>query len=318
METVLEEGDVLNKCPRCGGGLNYDEELGELFCRSCAVVVQEQVADLGPEWKALDPEDKTRRVRVGAPLTLSLHDLGLTTEIDSRAQDSQGRALPPQARISAGKMRRWQNRVRTTSTERSLSQVLSKIGEVVTRLALPKSVAETAARVYRRSHKMKVVKSRSIKGVTAAVVYLACRKCGVSRTLNEISQAVGVKERNAARYFRLLLREVEDTYIPPPTIESYISKLVNMAKIDARVERLALHLVAKTRDSRVFSGKTPSGLAAAYVYIAAVLLGEKVSQREVAELANVTEVTVRNRCRELLEAYVIRQRLKPQGRGKSL
>jgi len=64
-------------------------------------------------------------------------------------------------------------------------------------------------------------------------------------------------------------------------------------------------------DSNISGGKAPAGLAAAYVYISSVLLSEHVPQREIAEVAEVTEVTVRNRCRELLDNFLITQNLKP-------
>ena len=97
--------------------------------------------------------------------------------------------------------------------------------------------------------------------------------------------------------------------MPPPPVEKYISKIVNTAKINARVERLALHLLSKTFDNHISSGKAPAGLAAAYIYMSSVLSSEHIPQNEISEVAEVTEVTVRNRCREILGNYAIKQRL---------
>jgi len=256
----------------------------------------------------MDLEEKNRRVRVGSPTTLALHDLGLSTEIGRTMRDSHGKYLDPVMRATVEKMRKWQSRTRTiNSEERGLSNVLSKINELCEALNLPDNVAETAAQIYRISARMKVAKSKSILGMTAATVYLACRKCGVSRTLKEVARAANMEKGGVARYFRLVLKEVERDYVPPPSVEKYISKLVNMAKIDPRVEHLALNLSRKTNDSKISSGKAPAGLAAAYVYLSSVMAGEHLPQREVAEFAEVTEVTVRNRCREILDNFVIRQ-----------
>jgi transcription initiation factor TFIIB len=256
----------------------------------------------------MDFEEKNKRVRAGAPTTLALHDMGLSTDISRTMRDSRGKSLDPMMRATVEKMRKWQNRSRTmNSEERGLANVLTKIGELCQSLSLPDNVAETAAQIYRTSARMKVAKSKSILGMTAATVYLACRKCGVSRTLKEVSRAAGMEKGSVARYFRLVLKEVEKGYIPPPSVEKYISKLINMAKIDPKVEHRALELSRKTSDSKISSGKAPAGLAAAYVYFASVLEGEHLPQREVAEFAEVTEVTVRNRCREILDNYVIRQ-----------
>ena len=175
--------NFINSCPVCGNKLNEDREKGELFCKNCGFTTSAP-ADQGPEWKALDLEDKNKRVRVGAPTSFSFHDMGLTTDIDRSMRDSHGKSLNPAMRASIDKMRKWQSRSRTlNSEERSLSNVLSKIGELCSALSLPSNVAETAAQIYRVSAKMKVAKSKSILGMTAATVYLACRKCGVQRTL---------------------------------------------------------------------------------------------------------------------------------------
>lgn len=304
--------DTDGRCPTCGRLLIGDHYNGEVVCPACGVVVLSQVEDPGPEWKAIDPEDKAKRVRVGSPRTATLHDFGLSTEIGSGMKDSQGRYLDPQARNRFYNLQKWQRRVRTTSSERSLSGVLAKITEVSDVLNLPKNVLETAAQVYRTSARMKVARSKSIAGMTAASVYMACRKCGVGRSLKEVSRASRIDKRTVAKHYRLLVNEVEPEYIPPPPIWKYISKLVNVSKIDPKVERLALQLAKETLDSKISSGKAPAGLAAAHVYIASVLSGVHIPQREIAEIAEVTEVTIRNRCREILENYVIKQSLKRQ------
>jgi transcription initiation factor TFIIB len=296
-------------CPVCGNRLIGDTEKAEEVCPTCGYVTYAP-ADEGPEWKAMDLEEKNRRVRVGSPTTLTLHDLGLTTEISRTMRDSHGKYLDPVMRATVEKMRKWQSRSRTSSSEeRGLSNVLSRISELCQSLNLPGNVAETAAQIYRTSAKLKVAKSKSIMGMSAATVYLACRKCGVSRTLKEVARVSGMEKGSVARYFRLVLKDVEKGYVPPPSVEKYISKLVNMAKINPKVEHLALILSRKTADSKISSGKAPAGLAAAYVYISSVMVGDHLPQREVADSAEVTEVTVRNRCREILENFVIRQEL---------
>jgi transcription initiation factor TFIIB len=297
-------------CPTCNRWLIGDYYRGEIICPSCGFVKSEQTEDAGPEWKALDPDDKEKRVRVGSPRTMMLHDYGLSTEIGCNMKDSQGRNLDGQARNQYYKLKKWQRRVRTTPSERSLSSVLVKITEVSSILNLPKNVMETAAQIYRDSARLKVSRSKSIIGMTAAAVYLACRKCSVGRSLKEIAEASCVDKRTVAKYYRLVLNEVETEYIPPPSIWKYISKLVNTARIDPKVERLALHLARKTYDSKISSGKAPAGLAAAYVYMSSVILSFHTPQREIADVADVTEVTIRNRCREIMELFTISQSLR--------
>jgi transcription initiation factor TFIIB len=308
-EQKSDDGIYRVYCPVCGSRLIGDDEKGEIVCPSCGYVTSSP-ADEGPEWKAIDLDEKNKRVRVGSPTTLTLHDLGLSTDISHEMRDSHGKHLDPAMRAKVEMMKKWQSRIRTiNSQERGLSIVLAKISEVCNNLNLPRNVAETAARIYRTSVKLKVAKSKSIMGMTAATVYLACRKCGVSRTLKEVSRAAGIEKGTVAKYFRLILKDVERDYVPPPSVEKHISKLVNLAKIDPRVEHLALQLSRQTNDSKISSGKAPAGLAAAYVYMSSVMWCEHLPQREIAEFAEVTEVTVRNRCREMLDNFIIRQKL---------
>jgi transcription initiation factor TFIIB len=175
---------------------------------------------------------------------------------------------------------------------------------------LPDPIIEEASHIFRKSAKQSISKSKSIAGMASASLYLACRRKGVNRSLKEIAEVSGTQERAAARYYRLLLNEVEVHYVPPPSVQKYISKLVNKEKINTKVERIALDLADRATESEISSGKTPAGLAAAYVYIASVLCSEHIPQREIAEIAEVTEVTVRNRCREILEKFTIRQKPK--------
>ena len=306
-------GDIINnRCPQCSGSLVGDLDRGEIICHKCGYVALDQAEDEGPEWKAIDLEDKSKLVRVGSPRTLSILDFGLSTQISSEMKDSSGRSVTPQMRASLARMNKWQSRVRTSnSEERTLSMMLSRIKNLCDTLNLPRNVSETAAHVYRTASKMKIAKSKSSLGIASAIVYLACRKCQVQRTLNEVARGSGIDKRVLAKYYRLILRELEESYIPPPLVERYIAKLVNQAKLDGCAERIALQIAGKTTDAKILGGKSPAGLAAAYIYISSVLLGDHLPQREIAEIAEATEVTVRNRCREIMDNFVIRQKLKP-------
>ncbi|MEM3437299.1 MAG: TFIIB-type zinc ribbon-containing protein [Nitrososphaerales archaeon] len=303
-------------CPICGKFLIGDYDKGELICSSCGFVIEGYNECRGPEWKAIDMEEKEKRVRVGAPQTFLLHDLGLSTEIGSENKDFHGKPLSPYMNMSIKSMKKWQSRIRTVSSEeRNLSIVLSKINEVSDALKLPKIVTETAAHSYRIFAKKGLAKSKSIIGMAGASIYLACRKFEIGRSLKEIAKTMGVDKRIIAKYYRFMIKESEKEHIPPTSIGRYVSKLVNVMKIDPRVERLALQIMSQTFHFKTFDGKAPAGLAAAFVYISSVLLGERTPQREIAEAAEVTEVTVRNRSREILNNFLIRQRLKVLPKG---
>jgi Transcription initiation factor TFIIIB, Brf1 subunit/Transcription initiation factor TFIIB len=141
--------------------------------------------------------------------------------------------------------------------------------------------------------------------MAAASIYLACRQCDVNRSLAEIAQKSGVERKYVAKYYRSLITEMGIERVPQASLTNYISKLSNNLNVAPRVQRLATELGRKVSAASISGGRAPSGLAAAFVYIAATLLNEHIPQREIAEKANITEVTIRKRCRELFENYDI-------------
>jgi len=290
------------RCKICGGRLIGDLERGEAFCSLCGSVLDERLVDLGPEWKAIDFEEKEKKVRVGSPITPRFHDYGLGSEIE-RAQAYE--------QIN-GSLRVWQKRLKTsTSAERNLVQALSNINALCESLKMPIVVAETASRTYRQLLKKGVVKSKCIAKVAAALVYFSAKVHGVERSVKEVSEAAGVDLKAVNKYYRLIASEAQVHHLPLPTVEKQIARLANLIKVSAKTERLALQLYKETKAATIQDGKSPSGLAAAYIYIASVINSENIPQREIAAVADITDVTVRHRYREILENFVIKQKLKP-------
>ena len=215
-------------------------------------------------------------------------------------------------------LRKWQQRVRVSSPrERRLSNVLAKIGETCKILTLPKNVLETASMIYRNLDGKVDVKGKSVASISAATIYMACKQCDVVRSLDEICKGVctakdlRAKTKLAARYYRTMVMELGTSTAPVVTMDKYISKIANLTNTDVRVERLALEISEKTKDRNLADGKAPNGIAAAYLYVASILLGQNVLQRDVSSVAGVTEVTIRNRCKEILTSYKLKVTLRP-------
>jgi transcription initiation factor TFIIB len=296
-----------------------DTSKGECFCPGCGYVVIDQIENFGPESISSDAEDRMKNARTGSPMSYSLHDLGLRTEIASSFKDFSGRPLDSAMAEQVYGLRKWHSRIRVSSPkERRLSNVLSKINETCASLQLPKLILETASMIYRNYENQNTAKGKSVAGMAAAAIYLACKRCSVLRSLEEIVAATGVQDANStylkltSKYYRMLVMETTDNTQQQLSIDHYISKLANMARIDVKVVRLAVDIAHVTEDHALADGKAPNGLAAAYLYIASILLGVNVLQRDVSSISNVTEVTIRNRCKDILTAYKMRVTLKPQ------
>lgn len=305
-------------CPECQSSLVDDTQQGEIICSGCGVVVADQMADNGPEMKSSNLEDKMRLARATGQTTYSQHDLGIATEISMSTKDFSGKSINSQVANQMHNLRKWQQRVRVSSPrERRLANVLAKVGETCQNLSLPKNVLETASMIYRNLDGKVEVKGKSVASITVATIYMACKQCDVVRSLEEICRGicapkdVKAKTKLAARYYRTMVMELGSSTAPVVTMDKYISKIANLTNTDVRVERLALEIAEKTKDNNIADGKAPNGIAAAYLYVSSILLGQNVLQRDVSSIAGVTEVTIRNRCKEILTSYKVKITLRP-------
>ena len=305
-------------CPECQSSLVDDSQNGEIICSGCGVVVADQIADYGPESKGSNLEEKMKLARATGQTTYSQHDLGITTEIAIGTKDFSGKTINSNVANQMHNLRKWQQRVRVSSPrERRLVNVLTRIGDICQNISLPKNVLETASIVYRNLDEKIDVKGKSVASISAATIYMACKQCDVVRSLDEICEGscspneIKAKAKLAARYYRTMVMEMGTANAPVVTMDKYISKIANLTKTDVRVERLALEIAEKTKNSNLADGKAPNGIASAYLYVASVLLGQSVLQRDVSSIAGVTEVTIRNRCKEILTNYRLKITLRP-------
>ena len=301
-EDVAEMEKQETICPECGSTkLINDHERGEVVCGACGLVIDDNIVDMGPEWRAFDHEQRDKRTRVGAPITYTIHDKGLSTMIDWRNKDIYGRDIPARNRAQWYRLRKWQRKIRISgATERNLAFALSELDRDSSRLGLPRSVRESASVVYRNAVENKLIRGRSIEGVVAASLYAACRRCKVPRTLDEIADVSRVSKKEVGRTYRFLTRELH-IRLPPTSPIDYVPRFASELNLSGVVQSKAIEIINKAMDNGLTSGRGPTGVAAAALYIASVLLGERKTQRDVADIAGVTEVTIRNRYKELTE-----------------
>ena len=289
-------------CPECGGSLLSDSERGETVCEDCGLVVEEDEIDPGPEWRAFDSKEKDQKSRVGAPTTNMMHDKGLSTNIGWQDKDAYGNSLSSRQRQKMQRLRTWNERFRTRdSKERNLKQALGEIDRMASALGLPETVRETASVIYRRALSEDLLPGRSIEGVATAALYAAARQAGTPRSLDEIEVVSRVDKMELTRTYRYIVRELK-LEIQPADPEQYVPRFASDLDLSDESERRARELLRNAKESGIHSGKSPVGLAAAAVYAAALLTNEKVTQSQVSEVANISEVTIRNRYKELLDA----------------
>jgi transcription initiation factor TFIIB len=291
---------LTENCPECtSSNLVHDYDTGETICGDCGLVLYEQMLDKGPEWRAFTQEEKATRSRVGMPTSYSIHDKGLSTTISQIDRDALGRKLPVATRLQMWRLRKWQIRSRVhSSIDRNLAQAMSELDRLSGKISISPPIKEKAALIYRKVLDKGLVRGRSISAIAAASLYAACRKSGVPRTLREIAEVSLVDKKDISRCYRMLLHEL-DFHMPISDPLTYISKIAEKNGISGKTQGVAIQILRNARQKRVSAGKDPMGMASAALYIACLQNKEKITQKDIAEAAGVTEVTVRNRYKAL-------------------
>lgn len=297
---------TVDRCPRCGKGpMVVDTSSGELFCSNCGYVIIDKIEEEGPEWRAFSKEEKDDRIRTGVPSSLAMHDMGLATVIGVEDRDASGRSLPASMKSAIERLRTWDGRSQVHEpVDRNLRQAFSELDRLADKLNLSDAVIEKSAYIYRKALEKGLVRGRSISALIAASLYAACRDTETPRTLKDVAAACNQKKKDIARCYRLLLREM-DMKMPVVDPTKCISRIASKAGLTEKTKRRALGILKRAEETRTSAGKDPMGLAAAALYVACVLNGESKTQKDVAEAAGVTEVTIRNRYKGLKVALKI-------------
>jgi len=302
----------VKKCPECGGiNLFWNKEKGEVICKECGLVVEEKMVDFGQEWREFDDDSASKRRRTGAPMTYTQYDRGLGTEVGRKADLYQ---LGNKNRNKFFRLRKWQYRI-STAIERNLKLALAELKRVSSYLKLPESVDEESARIYTLAVQRGLVRGRSMESVVAGSLYAACRRHDVPRTLDELSEASGIDKKEIGRTYRFVTRELGITILPSNPAD-YIARFASSLKLSAETQSKSIEILEKAQKAELTSGRGPTGIAAAALYVSALIHGEKRTQREVADVAGVTEVTIRNRYKELLDELDLEKEIKKTKKKK--
>ena len=295
-----------SKCLRCGkNSLLTDQDTGEQFCSKCGFVASEKLQAPGPEWRSFQKDGGSDPARTGAPSSLTIHDMGLSTVINPQNRDATGKPLAASMKSTIERLRTWDNRSQVHEpADRNLRQALSELNKLKDKIAISSNVLEKAAYLYRKALEKKLVRGRSISAMISASLYAACRDTETPRTLKDIADAANVKRKDISRCYRLLYNEL-DLKMPVVDPIQCIARISSKLKITEKIKRYAAKILKETQKRQESSGKDPMGLAAAALYFSCVKNGVYVTQRDLAEAANVTEVTIRNRFKALKEAKIL-------------
>jgi transcription initiation factor TFIIB len=206
---------TLTKCPGCSNEKTItDSESGEVICSKCGRVLSDRLLETGPEWRTFAADETGARARTGMPESLARHDMGLSTMIGRADRDASGNKLDPTMRIRMNRLATWDTRFQLhTPKDRSLSQAFFQLDVLKDKLGLSDGIVEKTAYIYRKAQSNKLTRGRTISGVLAAAVYIACREMGAHRTLDDIAAVCNVKRKELSRDFRRLHRNPRLSFI---------------------------------------------------------------------------------------------------------
>jgi transcription initiation factor TFIIB len=273
-----------------------DAVIGETACSNCGYVISENAEDRGVERILIS--STTDNVRTGPGLTLKRHDRGLNTIIGIQNKDSVGKPLSAKSTQIFTRLRKWDSRTQTkNSADRNLRVALQEFDKVQSKLSLSDPVIERASLFYRKAIERNLIRGRTVKSIAAACLYASCRDLECSRTLNEIAKQFVIQRKELARAYRILFRELEFTVSIVDPIKS-ISKITSKLRMSEKTVRKAIQILDLAQNAGIISGKNPEIIAAAAIYAACMITGELKSQTAIAEAAETSTVSIRNRIQE--------------------
>jgi transcription initiation factor TFIIB len=295
-------------CPVCKDGRQIaDPESGEQVCSDCGLVFSERATENRPEWRNFGPENNDR-VRTGSPVSLAKHDMGLNTVIGNNNKDSSGQNIEPSMHSTMRRLRTYDFRSQVhTSADRNLMRAFGELGRQKDKLGLSDAMIDKTAYIYRKALGKGLVKGRSTSAILAAAIYIACREMGAARSLKDISEITDVKRKVISRSYMILIQQLE---IIMPVIDPIkcIAKIANKANINEKSKRTAIDIMKDLLNTQIPAGKRPMSLAATILYLSCLRIDDAVvTQKDLAEAAGVTEVTIRNRIKDLKSSNLSRE-----------
>lgn len=312
-QEIVEKAE--KRCPECDSlDLVRDDYRAELVCNSCGLVIEEDIIDQGPDWRDFNVYERHGSSRVGSPANPMIPDKGLSTEIPMATKDAHGKTLSTEARVKFYRMRMLHNQVRQSKKgERSLGEGLRQLDSFASLMRLPPSIREEAAVVYRKAAQQGVVRGRSIAIIAAASLYVACRLYGYPRTLREIVETLKLDRKKLSRTYTILNRELK-LRIPTTSPMDYLPRICEALELRPKTRSMAATIIRDLSEVPAFASMLPTGTVAGAVYIASILCDDRRSQDEISKASGVSEVTLRNRARQIAEAQGI-EPFPPEGKS---
>ncbi len=300
---MQQEGNVGNSkpivCEYCNSdSVIFDNVSFEYVCSSCGCVSkQDPNTDSSGNYR--NNSGYTDRTRTGMPESLAVHNKGLSTLIGIGDTDARGKALEPSQKNSMQRLRTWNNRAQLNdSISRNLEKALKLLNNFGDKLYLSQAVIEGAAYIYRKAAIKKLAKGRSTLGLVGAALYAACRETETPKTITDIANACNITTKDIMSHYKLILKELS-LQMPVLHGPDYVTLICNRLQMSEKTKREALRIFSMAQKCRISIGKNPRALAGSIIYLASQNCNEFLRQVEICQVAEISTVSLRKRCKEI-------------------
>jgi transcription initiation factor TFIIB len=286
------------QCKQCQNStLVLDVLSSEYVCSTCGCVSNEKIYN--NELAYFEKGEYNDKSRLGMPESLTVSHKGLSTLIGLNDTDVRGKVLDPVQKETIQRLRTWNNRSQLSdSISRNLDKALKYLNNFGDKLYLSPAVMENAAYIYRKAAIRKLAKGRSTISLVAASIYAACREISIPKTISDIAYVCNIPSKEIMSHYKLILKELS---LNIPVIQGidYVTLISNRLRLTEKTKREALRIFSLVQHSRISIGKNPRAFAGAIIYIASQDCNEFLRQVEVCQVADISTVSLRKRCKEI-------------------
>jgi transcription initiation factor TFIIB len=285
-----------NSASQCCNNPFVESRDGNEICINCGLIIERTF--VGNERRAYTVEEIQSRRRTEP----RWRDFGPRTMLPSTKTDSKGKSIGAKEQALFSRLSKIQNSL-ISSIERNFWEAKPKLKMLTSKLNVPEYISETAWKIYSIVAKKKLTMGRSINGFIAGSLYAAIRVHDFPRLLDEVCEASLTPRRTVHRSLAMIIREVLPELrlrYQPITAESLVFRFGNELELPIKIQKEAINMLKDaSKNGLKRTGKDPKGLAAACIYIAAKNGSIRKTQSKVADVAKITEVTLRSRAKQI-------------------
>jgi transcription initiation factor TFIIB len=299
-ERKLNEQNNVTYCNQCNSDtVIFDMVSSEFVCSSCGCVANDKFFNTEHSSGYSTQSEYSDRSRTGMPESLAIHHKGLSTLIGMGDTDARGKALEPAQKMKMQRLRTWNNRSQLNdSISRNLEKALKFLNNFGDKLYLSQAVLESAAYIYRKAAVKKLAKGRSTLGLVGAALYAACRETATPKTISDVAAVCNLSSKDVMSHYKLILRELS-LQMPVLHGPDYVTLIANRLNLTEKTKREALKIYSEVQQNRISIGKNPRALAGAVIYLASQNCNEFLRQVEICQVADISTVSLRKRCKEI-------------------